>query len=141
MKARPFHLCLLACLSDCLIVCLSVCLSVCLFVCLFVSRCHCGLRILRGGSLADFILFRHPPQGAALTAIAMELLEAVEYIHSLNIAHRDIKPDARMQRWRVGRVVKEFWQVFASCRCSVPSFIIFANLCMLCFSTVHIVGS
>ena len=30
--------------------------------------------------------------------------------------------------------------MFASCRCSVPSFIIFANLCMLCFSTVHILS-
>lgn len=49
--------------------------------------------LFSGGNLGDYIKQKGPLNEAQASFILRNLLEGIKYIHSLNIMHRDIKPD------------------------------------------------
>jgi serine/threonine-protein kinase len=45
------------------------------------------------GSLADILLREDPPEPVQVVEWTLQLLDALSYLHSMSIVHRDIKPD------------------------------------------------
>ena len=58
------------------------------------------MEYIKGGDMMEYILNNGPLTEKLARPLVLEIVDAMEYLHSLGIAHRDLKPDNILLDWR-----------------------------------------
>jgi serine/threonine protein kinase len=84
------------------------------------KRIHIVMEYLGGSNLCNYVKSKRRLEEDEARVIFMQIVESLEYIHSLNIVHRDIKLEVGPLGWLEVLCIKSRWLVLLACRmCSL----------------------